>query len=82
MTSAKDLWMSAETMGSSTDAKSSDAMRMYALGKMLADAEMAVLTHRRADAARHLTELRAYTDKMSSVLQATEAAQRRLANAA
>ena len=82
MTGAKDLWDTADKLGSSSDAKSSDAMRMYALGKMLADAETAVLTHRRADAARHLTELRAYAEKMISVLQATEAAQRRLANAA
>ena len=82
MTGANDLWQTADKIGSSTDVKSSDAMRMYALGMMLAEAETAVLTHRRADAARHLAELRAYTEKMISMLQGTEAAQPRLADAA
>ena len=70
MTGAKDLWDTADKIGSSSDANSSDAMRMYALGMMLAEAETAVLTHRPADAASHLAELRAYTEKMISVLQA------------
>jgi hypothetical protein len=82
MTGAKELWETADEIGSSTGAKSSDAMRMYALGKVLAEAETAVLTHRRADAARHLAELRAYTEKMISMLQGTEAAQPKLAEAA
>ena len=81
MAGAKDLWETADKIVSSTDVKSSDAMRMYALGMMLAEAETAVLTRRRADAARHLEELRAYTERMISVLQ-TEAAQPKLANAA
>jgi hypothetical protein len=42
----------------------------------------AVLTHRRADAARHLEELCAYTEKMIAGLESAEGARAALANAA
>ncbi len=44
MTSGKDLWKSADEYAGRSGAKSAKAMRFYALGKMLAEAETAGLT--------------------------------------
>ena len=65
MTSGKDLWASADEYAEDhRGVKSAKAMRFFALGKMLAEAETASLTDRDLDAAVHLRELQAHCEKL------------------
>ena len=68
MTSGKDLWVSADAYEGRNDATSAKAIRFYALGKMLAEAEVAGLTDRDIDAAEHLKELQAHCEKLIAQL--------------
>lgn len=67
MTSGKDLW-SADEYAGRCGAKSVKAMRFYALGKMLAEAEAAGLTECDVKAAEHLRELQAHCEKLIALL--------------
>lgn len=68
MTSGIELWHSADDFADRCGTKSAKAMRFYALGKMLAEAETAGLTGCDVDAAEHLRELQAHCEKMIGVL--------------
>ena len=68
MTSGRDLWKSADGYSNRCGAKSAKAMRFYALGKMLAEAETAGLTECNVNAAEHLRELQAHCEKLIALL--------------
>jgi hypothetical protein len=68
MTSGRDLWKSADEYAGRCGAQSAKAMRFYALGKMLAEAESAGLTECDVDAAEHLRELQAHCEKLIALL--------------
>ena len=68
MTSGKDLWKSADEYAGRCGAKSATAMRFYALGKMLAEAETAGLTECDVNAAEQLRELQAHCEKLMALL--------------
>ena len=68
MPSGSELWQSAEEYADRCGAKSAKAMRFYALGKMLAEAETAALMDRDIDATEHLRELQAYCEKLVQLL--------------
>ena len=68
MTGGRELWRSAQDYADRCGAKSAKAMRFYALGKMLAEAETAALMDRDVDATEHLRELQAHCEKLVEML--------------
>lgn len=68
MITGRDLWDSAEVVASGADLRSLNAMRFYALAKMVAEAESAWLTGDKAKAVEHIRELQAHSEKMISGL--------------
>lgn len=68
MASGKDMWASAEQLIDESKARSANAMRFYALNRMLAEAETAMLTGNVAEAAERIRELQAHCEKMIAIL--------------
>lgn len=68
MASGKELWESAAGMAGGSSAKSANALRFFALGKMLAEAESAALMDRNDEAVEHLRELQAHCEKLIAIM--------------
>lgn len=68
MASGRDIWDSAEKLVGEGSARSANAMRFYALAKMLAEAETAMLTGDDAKSAEQLRELQAHSEKLVGIL--------------
>jgi hypothetical protein len=64
MSSGKDLWDSADDFAGRGGVRSVNAMRFYALAKMVAEAESAWLTGDEAQAVEHTRQLQAHCQKM------------------
>ena len=68
MANGKEVWDSAEKLADKGGAPSANAMRFYALTRMLAEAETAVLIGSDAEAADLVRELQAHCEKMIGIL--------------
>ena len=62
--SGKEIWDAAEHGTKLGCERSANVMRLYALSRLLAEAETAVLTGEDASAAEKLRHLQAYCEKM------------------
>ena len=69
MQDGKEMWNTAEAGTKLGDRKSASVMRLYALAQMLGQAESALLVEDEPLASQHLQTLRAYTEKMLSILR-------------
>jgi hypothetical protein len=72
MAQGKEIWDSAAKHSDKSGVRSANAMRFYALGKMLAEAEMAMLMGETARCSERLRELQTYCEKMLAVLPSTD----------
>jgi hypothetical protein len=68
MANGKEVWASAEKLVDKGGARSANAMRFYALTRMLAEAETAMLTGGDMEAADLVRELQAHCEKMIAIL--------------
>jgi hypothetical protein len=68
MANGKEVWASAEKLNDKGGARSANAMRFYALTRMLAEAETAMLTGSEAESAELMRELQAHCEKMIAIL--------------
>lgn len=68
MANGKEVWASAEKLMDKGGARSANAMRFYALTRMLAEAETAMLTGSEAQSAELMRELQAHCEKMIAIL--------------
>ena len=68
MSDGKQLWDAAVEHGAKGGARSVNAMRFYALAKMLAEAETAWLSDNDLQSAKRLRQLQAHCEKMISEL--------------
>ena len=68
MANGKEVWASAEKLKDKGGARSANAMRFYALTRMLAEAETAMLTGSEAESAELVRELQAHCEKMIAIL--------------
>jgi len=64
MNAGKDLWETADDYNGEGGIRSGNAMRFYALAKMLAEAESSWLTGQDAHSVEQLRELQAHCEKM------------------
>lgn len=74
MTNGKELWDAAVEQGAKGGVRSVNAMRFYALAKMLAEAETAWLSDNDQKSAECLRQLQAHCEKMISALTSTASA--------
>jgi hypothetical protein len=74
----KEIWDAAGKGTKSGTERSANAMRFYALARMLAEAETAALTGREAESARQLRELLARGEELAARLAAGETGPRDL----
>jgi hypothetical protein len=68
MAGGREIWESAAKLPDANGVRSANAMRFYALSKMLAEAEMAMLKGQDKDCAERLRELQAHCEKMLGIL--------------
>jgi hypothetical protein len=68
----KDVWGSADDCSSACGVQSPSAARFHALGRMLAEAEVASLSGCDDDAAQKLRELQAHCEKLIAMLAPAE----------
>ena len=68
MANGIEVWESAEKLLDTSGTRSANAMRFYALSKMLAEAETSMLLGEVAQCAERLRELQVYCEKMLGVL--------------
>ena len=68
MANGKEVWDSVEKLVDKGGARSANAMRFYALTRMLAEAENAMLIGSDAEAADLVRELQAHCEKMIGIL--------------
>ena len=68
MADGKEIWASADTIAEDGQVRSANAMRFYALSKMLAQAETLMLTGEDARSAEQLRELQVHCEKMLTIL--------------
>ena len=74
MTNGKELWDAAVEHGAKGGVRSVNAMRFYALAKILAEAETAWLSDNDRKSAERLRQLQAHCEKMISELAPKAAA--------
>ena len=82
MALGKDLWDSADDFSRMCGVQSAMAARFYALGRMLAEAEVASLSGCDEDAAQKLRELQAHCEKLVVMLAPVERGRPKLVSAA
>jgi hypothetical protein len=82
MALGKDVWDSADDFSRMCGVQSAMAARFYALGRMLAEAEVASLSGSNQDAAQMLRELQAHCEKLAVMLAPAEKRQPKLVSAA
>jgi hypothetical protein len=82
MTLGKDVWDSADDFSKMCGVQSATAARFYALGRMLAEAEVASLSGCNQDAAQKLRELQAHCEKLVVMLAPGEQGRPKLVSAA
>ena len=82
MALGKDLWDSAGDFSRMCGVQSTMATRFYALGRMLAEAEVASLVGCNQDAAQKLRELQAHCEKLVAMLTPEERGRPKLVSAA
>jgi hypothetical protein len=68
MADGKEVWDSAGKLLDKSGVRSANAMRFYALTKMLAAAETSMLTGENAQSAERLRELQVHCEKMLAIL--------------
>ena len=68
MARGKDIWEAADKSTKGGMDRSANAMRFYALARMLAEAETSALTGSDVEAAQQLRELQAHAEKLVSLL--------------
>jgi hypothetical protein len=68
MANGMDVWASADKLVGKDGARSANAMRFYALARMLAEAETAMLMGRSLESAELVRELQAHCEKMIAIL--------------
>jgi hypothetical protein len=67
-----DKWKVGDVFAAERSLRSAQAMRFYALSKMLEAAELAAGLGTKADAVEHLRELQAHSEKMIRILAPQE----------
>ena len=82
MALGKDFWDSADDFSRMCGVQSAMAARFYALGRMLAEAEVASLSGCDEDAAQKLRELQAHCEKLVVMLAPVERGRPKLVSAA
>jgi hypothetical protein len=78
----KDVWDAADDFSRMCGVQSATAARFYALGRMLAEAEVASLSGCNQDAAQKLRELQAHCEKLVVMLAPAEKGAPKLVTAA
>jgi hypothetical protein len=68
MARGKEIWEAAENDTKNGGPRSANAMRFYALARMLAEAETSALTGSNAEAAEQLRGLQAHAEKLVTML--------------
>jgi hypothetical protein len=68
MANGKEIWDSADELLDAGGARSANAMRFYALSKMLAEAETSMLMGEDVQCLERLRDLQVYCEKMLAVL--------------
>ena len=68
MARGKEIWEAADKGTKSGNQRSANAMRFYALSRMLAEAETSALSGLDAEAAEQLRELQAHAEKLVTML--------------
>ena len=68
MSYGSDRWRLSEQMAADGNHRSVQAMRFYALSKMLEAAEIAGRTGAKDEATQHIRELQAYCERMVALL--------------
>ena len=82
MALGKDVWDSADDFSRMCGVQSATAARFYALGRMLAEAEVASLSGSDNDAAQKLRELQVHCEKLVMMLAPADKGRPKLVNAA
>lgn len=82
MSNGKELWNAAVEHGAKGGVRSINAMRFYALAKMLAEAETAWLTGNDQQSVERLRQLQAHCEKMIAELAPGASAKPTLVSAA
>ena len=82
MALGKDVWDCADDFSTTCGIQSATAARFYALGRMLAEAEVASLSGCNQDAAQKLRELQAHCEKLVVMLAPAEKGRPKLIAAA
>lgn len=82
MVLGKDVWDCADDFSRMCGVQSATAARFYALGRMLAEAEVASLSGCNQDAAQKLRELQAHCEKLVVMLAPAEKGRPKLVTAA
>ena len=72
MSYGADKWKAGDAFASEGSLRSAQAMRFYALSKMLEASELAARLGSKAEAAEHLRELQAHCEKMVGILTPQE----------
>jgi hypothetical protein len=78
MARGKEIWEAASGSSKSWSERSANAMRFYALSRMLAEAEASALMGLDAEAAQQLRELQAHAEKLVGRLAPNTASQSNL----
>jgi hypothetical protein len=68
MSYGADKWKAGDSFAGDGGLRSAQAMRFYALSKMLEAAELAARLGSKAEAVEHLRELQAHCEKMVGIL--------------
>ena len=68
MANGREMWVAAEALVQKGSVRSANAMRFYALNRMLAEAEHAMLTGSDADASDRVRELQAHCEQTIAIL--------------
>ena len=72
MSYGANKWKQGDAIAAERGLRSAQAMRFYALGKMLEAAELAARLGPKAEAVEHLRELQAHCEKMVGILAPQE----------
>ena len=72
MSYGADKWKAGDSFASDRGLRSAQAMRFYALSKMLESAELAARVGSKSEAVEHIRELQAHCEKMIGILAPQE----------